>query len=79
LGLNFTTLETCFLGEEGTKLEYELGQKTNSLDPQHEFVPWILFNGKYDRKEMSRAQDNLLPVLCEHLDDPKPDACNSIF
>lgn len=79
LEVDYDTIEECAEGPEGTRLHYELGKRTDKLQPPHEYVPWILFNGIYNKEDMDHAQDDLLTVICKYLDDPKPDACNEIF
>ena len=36
---------TCATGTEGNQLFSKMGQETMDLDPPHEYVPWIMFNG----------------------------------
>jgi interferon gamma-inducible protein 30 len=80
-GIDFKVVRNCSEGKEGLKLLYELGLKTNKLVPKHEFVPWVLLNGKYDKKEMTEILNNqdLMLVLCRHIQDPKPEVCNAVF
>jgi len=79
LEVDYDTIETCANGPEGIQLHYKYGQQTDSLKPSHEYVPWILFNGEYNKEDMEHAQDDLLTVICKYLDDPKPDSCNEVY
>lgn len=78
LEINYGQIETCANGPEGIKLHYVLGKQTDGLQPSHEYVPWILFNGKYNKEDMDHAQDDLLGIVCKYLED-KPDECNEIY
>ena len=40
----FEEVQNCAMGTEGNRLFAKLGKETASLNPQHEYVPWILFN-----------------------------------
>ncbi|XP_021956740.1 gamma-interferon-inducible lysosomal thiol reductase [Folsomia candida] len=79
LHIDFKALKTCADSSEGNYLHYLNGVQTSKLDPPHEWVPWILFNSKYNKDDMAKAQDDLVSVLCEYLADPKPRECNEIF
>jgi hypothetical protein len=77
VGVGFHALKTCADGPEGNHLHYLNGVKTSKLEPRHEWVPWILFNGKYNKEDMAAAEEDLISVLCKYL-DPKPRDCNEV-
>jgi len=81
VGFDPHLFQGCFIGKqkEGLELLYQYGLKTAKLVPPHEFVPWVLIDGKYDKREMNEALDDLMMVLCRHIKDPKPEVCNEIF
>ena len=41
---SFEEVKNCAMGTEGNRLFAKLGKETASLNPPHEYVPWILFN-----------------------------------
>jgi hypothetical protein len=46
LGLDgYSIVSACANGIEGENLLHSNGVKTNSLDPQLYFVPWIVYDG----------------------------------
>ena len=46
----------CSAGKEGNKLEHSMGVKTESLDPPHEYVPWVVVNGDHTDELQEKAQ-----------------------
>lgn len=54
-------LYNCAFSEEGNQLQHQAAQKT----PQHNYVPWVHFNGKHDVEIENRILTNMLDFLCE--------------
>ena len=52
-------------GPEGNRLEHAMGAKTESLDPPHNYVPWIVVEGEHDNELQQAAMDNLLALVCK--------------
>ena len=52
-------------GPEGNRLEHAMGAKTESLDPPHNYVPWIVVDGEHDNDIQQAAMDNLLALVCK--------------
>ena len=52
-------------GPEGNRLEHAMGAKTESLDPPHNYVPWIVVDGEHDNETQQAAMDNLLALVCK--------------
>ena len=42
-----------------------MGAKTESLDPPHNYVPWIVVDGEHDNEIQQAAMDNLLALVCK--------------
>ena len=42
-----------------------MGAKTESLDPPHNYVPWIVVDGEHDNETQQAAMDNLLALVCK--------------
>lgn len=79
LEVDYDLIDTCATGEEGIKLHYFYGQRTDKLVPKHEYVPWTLFNEQYNKEDMEQAENDLIGVVCKYLADPKPEVCNEVY
>ncbi|TRY61958.1 hypothetical protein TCAL_08269 [Tigriopus californicus] len=76
--LDYDQINTCREGPKGIKLHHEMGLKTESLDPEHNFVPWIVVDGKHSNDIQNQAQDNLLKFVCESFGGEKPSECQEV-
>ena len=45
-----------FQGPEGNALLHDVGVATENLEPQHQWVPWIVVNGKFSQANQEAAQ-----------------------
>ncbi|CAK8565991.1 unnamed protein product [Lathyrus sativus] len=61
LGLNSTLVDDCYLGERGKELDLKLASETNALQPPHEYVPWVVVDGK----PLYEDSDNFISYICK--------------
>ena len=54
--LSYDAVKDCSAGKEGNKLEHSMGVKTESLDPPHKYVPWVVVNGDHTDELQEKAQ-----------------------
>ena len=74
--LDYSKIESCANGDLGNNLEHEMALKTEALDPDHTYVPWITINGVHTEKLQNQAEDNLIKLICKTYEgSPKPQAC----
>ena len=57
----------CSQSEEGPRLHLEAADKT----PKHEYVPWVVVNGK-----VMSEQDDFLQMVCDAYEGKKPASCS---
>lgn len=67
---DWTTLNTCWTGAEGKKLDAQAAANT----PNHDFVPWLLVDGT--NYCTNSNCDDVLTWVCNAYTGPKPSACN---
>ncbi|KAM3938912.1 gamma-interferon-inducible lysosomal thiol reductase [Leptodactylus fuscus] len=70
------TVMDCVNGDLGNKLMHQNAMKTDALNPPHEYVPWVVINGKHTDSLQERATSALFNLICEYYSGPKPEACS---
>ncbi|XP_042871281.1 GILT-like protein 1 [Penaeus japonicus] len=63
-GVNLGAIARCHHTAEGATLQHEIGLRQQQLDPPLTYVPWILINDVFTRKQLKAAQRNLREVIC---------------
>lgn len=74
-GLNMMKILECATSPEGNKLEHDMAVKTDKLNPAHQYVPWFTVNGIHTEEIQNQAQEDLLKLICDTYQGPKPEAC----
>ncbi|NXS45442.1 GILT reductase, partial [Balaeniceps rex] len=57
-------IAACVQGDTGATLMHRNAQLTEALDPPHQYVPWIVINGKHTDELQAQAQTSLLGLIC---------------
>lgn len=76
LKIEWGPISKCYEGSEGNFLEHQIAVKTDALKPPHQYVPWIVVDGKHTEKIQNAVQDDLVLFICGNYKGPTPDACN---
>ncbi|XP_032567618.1 gamma-interferon-inducible lysosomal thiol reductase [Chiroxiphia lanceolata] len=70
-------IAACMQGDTGMALMHQNAQLTEALDPPHQFVPWIVINGKHTDELQAQAEASLLGLVCHLYQGEKPEVCVS--
>ena len=54
-----------------------MGVKTESLDPAHNYVPWLVINGEHTNELESEAMKDLKGLVCRLYTGQKPSECDA--
>lgn len=73
---SFEWIMGCAKGNKGQRLMHKMAVRTNTLEPKHTWVPWIVINGVYRKNYQLEATTNLLKLVCELYKGQKPAQCN---
>lgn len=73
---DWSEIEACTTSSLGNGLMHNIAQATSSLQPPHQWTPWVVVNGKPLTE--SQMDQSLLKVVCDQL-SPKPAACNGLL
>ncbi|XP_041059644.1 gamma-interferon-inducible lysosomal thiol reductase-like [Carcharodon carcharias] len=68
-------IENCVTGNLGNKLMHQNAELTKALNPPHEYVPWILVNGKHTEDLEDEAVNSLFNLVCSMYSGVKPKTC----
>lgn len=70
--IEWNAINTCAYSSEGSSLEHEMAVKTDSLNPPHQYVPWLTLNGR----PSTALSSNMLATVCNAYTGTKPAACS---
>lgn len=61
----------CVHSDLGNKYQHEMAQRT----PEHDYVPWIIFNGEHNKEIEDKILNNMLQFLCSL----QPEKCKNPY
>lgn len=74
--IDVSKLKACYAGPEGKKLQAAAAKATNSLNPPHQYTPWVTIDGK--NQNLNSPKWSLLSAVCSAYQGPKPAACSKV-
>eukprot|EP00743_Colponemidia_sp_Colp-15_P004023 GILK01004336.1.p1 GENE.GILK01004336.1~~GILK01004336.1.p1 ORF type:complete len:229 (-),score=29.38 GILK01004336.1:137-823(-) len=78
-GMDFDAISACVASDDGNQYQHEMAADTEALTPAHQYVPWITINGQHDDDIQSKAENNLIAVICSsYTGSSRPAACASL-
>ncbi|KAJ8440209.1 hypothetical protein Cgig2_023974 [Carnegiea gigantea] len=74
LGLNPKPVTDCYTSGHGKELELKYASATDSLEPPHEYVPWVVVDGQ----PLYEEYENFTSYICKAYKGPTPSACGDL-
>ncbi|OQV23944.1 putative Gamma-interferon-inducible lysosomal thiol reductase [Hypsibius exemplaris] len=75
LGVEFAPIATCASTKLGNELQHVMAQRTLSLNPKLNWVPWLVLNGVHTDEIQRKGSANLLKLICATYQGEKPSGC----
>ena len=75
LAIDWSALYDCSAGPYSTILQLEMSNKTNSLEPPQNWIPWITIDGKHSDDIQTLAEKDLQKLICDYYREEKPIEC----
>ena len=75
VGADWRAIYKCYYGNEGNRLQHEVGKIQNSLRPPKKFVPWILVDGYHSDDWYEHIKHDMLSFVCKVYKGVKPNEC----
>lgn len=76
--IDFDKVQTCANGLLGNQLEHQMALRTGELNPPHKYVPWVTVNGVHTEELEQKVEEDLVRVVCDMYQGPKPSACQEL-
>ncbi|XP_013773428.1 GILT-like protein 1 [Limulus polyphemus] len=76
LKLAYEPISKCVNSEQGNKWQHKMAEKTDKQKLLHDFVPRIVINGEYSRKNQNKALYDFTGLVCKTYRGPKPEECH---
>lgn len=73
-GLNSEPVLDCYKNGYGKKLELEYAGQTDSLQPPHEYVPWVVVDGQ----PIYEDYEDVDAYICKAYEGELPEACKEL-
>ncbi|OQV13121.1 putative Gamma-interferon-inducible lysosomal thiol reductase [Hypsibius exemplaris] len=77
VGVEWAPIETCSTSSAGNKLQHIMAQRTDSLKPKLNWVPWVVVNGVHTQDIQDQATNDLRKLICDTYKGPRSPGCDS--
>ena len=64
--INWDNLRDCIDGQQGDRFLVAYSHKTFNLNPNHNYIPWIVIDGKHSDQMQREGERNLIKYLCDN-------------
>jgi len=76
--VSYSAVKACAWGAEGNGLMHVMANRTESLSPAHNYVPWIVVDGVHTDQVEKKAMADLAGLVCELYKGTKPVQCKTL-
>jgi hypothetical protein len=63
--IDFSKVDACTKSKLGNQLQHIYAVRTESLQPQHQYVPWVTINGVHTEELEREAERDLVKLICK--------------
>merc|ERR1712012_1523397 len=77
--VSYSAVKACAWGAEGNALMHVMANRTESLSPAHNYVPWIVEDGVHTDQVEKKAMADLAGLVCELYKGTKPVLCKYVI
>ncbi len=63
--IDFSKIDACTQSKLGNQLQHAYAAQTESLQPPHQYVPWVTVNGIHTEDIERDAEKNLIKLICK--------------
>ena len=63
--IDFDQVNACARSRLGNQIQHTYAAMTESLQPPHQYVPWITLNGEHTEDMEKEAEKDLIGLVCK--------------
>jgi interferon gamma-inducible protein 30 len=63
--IDFSRIDACIQTKVGNLLQHTYAVQTESLQPPHQYVPWVTVNGEHTEDMQKQAETDLVGLICK--------------
>ncbi|CAF2048979.1 unnamed protein product [Rotaria magnacalcarata] len=72
--IDYSKVSACVQSRLGNQLQHLNAAQTDSLQPQHQYVPWVTVNGVHTEDMEQQAEKDLIGLICKTYKGSNPPA-----
>ena len=62
--IDYNKIKSCVQSRTGNQLQHLYAVQTGSLQPPHQYVPWITINDEHTEDMQAQAEKDLVGLIC---------------
>jgi len=74
--IDYNQINACTTSKLGNQIQHAYAVQTDSLQPKHQYVPWVTLNGEHTEEMEDEALNDLVKLVCKtYKGSNPPPAC----